>query len=110
MTVEQARSLIRSEALGEASLLGAARMGEPLEPRRLATLIEAIRLLFGSLQGAASLDRDLAFELHLLGAEPRRQLESWRRAGGLSESEMRQVLGLEAAVESVFAGEWFDTR
>jgi hypothetical protein len=68
MTQTEALALIHAEA-GESGLHVAARMGEDLDPARVARLVSAIRTVADSLRGAQSLDRQLAASLHILGFE-----------------------------------------
>ena len=102
MTHTEALALIHAEA-GESGLHVAARMGEDLDPTRVARLISAIRIVADSLRGAQSLNRELAASLHILGFEVLRQAESWAsRSRELPKAVLDSLLQLESAVEDLF--------
>lgn len=105
MSHNEALALIHAEALGESGLVVAARMGEDLDPERVARLVSAIRIVADGLNGARSLDRELAASLHVLGFEVLRQTESWASHGReIPRAVFDSLLKLEGAVESVFFG------
>ena len=102
MTHNEAMALIDAEA-GESGLHVAARMGEDLDPTRIARLVSAIRTVADTLRGDQSLDRQLAASLHILGFEVLRQAESWAsRSRELPKTVSDSLLNLEGAVEDLF--------
>jgi hypothetical protein len=103
MTHTEAIALIHAEA-GESGLHVAARMGEDLDPTRVARLVSAIRTVADSLRGAQSLDRQLVASLHILGFEVLRQAEGWASHCNrkLPKAVLDSLLGLENAVEDLF--------
>jgi hypothetical protein len=102
MTHTEALALIHAEA-GESGLHVAARMGEDLDPTRIARLVSAIRTVADSLRGAQSLDRGLAASLHILGFEVLRQAENWAsRSRKIPKAVLDSLLHLESAVEDLF--------
>lgn len=102
MTHTEALALIHAEA-GESGLHVAARMGEDIDPVRVARLVSAIRTVADSLRGAQSLDRELAASLHILGFEVLRQAESWASRGReIPKAVLDSLLDLESAVEDLF--------
>jgi hypothetical protein len=103
MTHTEALALIHAEALGESGLVVAARMGEDLDPTRIARLVSAIRTVANSLHGASSLDREFAASLHILGFEVLRQTENWASRGReIPRAVFDSLMNLEGAVEDLF--------
>jgi hypothetical protein len=102
MSHTEAIALIHAEA-GESGLHVAARMGEDIDPARVARLSSAIRIVADSLRGAQTIDRQLAASLHILGFEVLRQAESWAsRSRELPKDVLDSLLDLESAVEDIF--------
>jgi hypothetical protein len=103
MTHTEAIALIHAET-GEFGLHVAARMGEDLDPTRVARLVSAIRTVADSLRGAPSLDRQLAASLHILGFEVLRQAEGWASHCDreLPKAVLDSLLDLQSAVEDLF--------
>ena len=102
MSHTEALALIRAEA-GESGLHVAARMGEDLEPTRVARLATAIRVVADGLRGAASIDRELAASLHILGFLVSREAGSWTsRTQKLPQAVFDSLIDLESAVEDLF--------
>jgi hypothetical protein len=103
MTHTEALALIHAEA-GESGLHVAARMGEDIDPARVARLASAIRAVSDSLRGAQILDRQLAASLHILGFEVLRQAEDWAShcSRELPKAVFDLLLDLESAVEDLF--------
>jgi hypothetical protein len=103
MTHTEALALIQAEA-GESGLHVAARMGEDVDPTRVACLVSAIRIVAHSLSGAQSLDRQLAASLHILGFEVLRQAEGWASHCNrkLPKPALDSLIQLESAVEDLF--------
>ena len=103
MTHTEALALIHAEA-GESGLHVAARMGEDIDPARVARLASAIRTVADSLRGAQSLDRQLAASLHILGFEVLRQAEGWAShcSRELPKGVLDSLLDLQDAVEDLF--------
>jgi len=103
MSHTEALALIHAEAVGESGLVVAARMGEDLDPTRVAHLVSAIRTVADDLHGARSLDRELAASLHVLGFEVLRQAEGWAsRSKELPKAVFDSLINLESAVEDLF--------
>ena len=104
MTHTEALALIHAEALGESGLVRAARMGEDLDPARIARLVSAIQTAAESLRGELRLDRDLAASLHILGFEVLRQAEGWAAHCNqkLPKAVFDSLINLESAVEAFF--------
>jgi hypothetical protein len=103
MTHTEALALIHAEALGESGLVVAARMGEVLDPTRVARLVSAIRTVADSVRGARSLDRELAASLHILGFEVLRQTGNWASRGReIPRAVLDSLANLEGAVEDLF--------
>jgi len=104
MSNTEAHALIHAEALGESGLVVAARMGDDLDPARVARLVSAIRTVADSLRGARSLDRELAASLHILGFEVLRQAESWAShcSQELPKAVLDSLINLQSAVEDLF--------
>ena len=103
MSHNEALAIIHAEAVGESGLVVAARMGDDLDPARVAYLVSAIRTVADSLRGAGSLDRELAASLHVLGFEVSRQAESWAsRSKELPKAVFDSLINLESAVEDFF--------
>ena len=102
MSPTEALELIHAEALGVSGLVRATRMGEHLDPTRVARLVSAIRTVGDSLRGARSLDRELAASLHILGFEVLRQAQSWARNREIPKAVLGSLINLEGAVEDLF--------
>lgn len=103
MTQSEALELIERES-GESGLHVAARMGEDLDPARVARLVSAVQTVTESLRGDLRLDRDLAAALHILGFEVLRQAEGWASHCNqkLPKAVLDSLLNLESAVEDFF--------
>jgi len=102
MSHTEALALIREES-GESGLHVAARMGEDLNPTRIARLASAIRVVADGLRGADSLDRELAASLHILGFAVSREAESWAsRTQKLPTAVFDSLIDLEMAVHDLF--------
>ena len=103
MSHTEALALIHSEALGESGLVVDARMGRDLDPARVARLASAIRVVADDLRGAASLDREFAASLHILGFAVSREAENWAsRTEKLPKAVFDSLIDLESAVEDLF--------
>ena len=104
MSHTEALELIHAEALGKSGLVVDARMGEDIDPSRVARLVSAIRIVADDLQGARSIDRELAASLHILGFEVLRQAEGWASHCGreLPKTVLDSLIDLESAVEDLF--------
>lgn len=103
MSHTEALALIHTEALEESGLVVAARMGEDLDPARVARLVSAIQTVADSLRGDRSLDRELAASLHILGFEVLRQAENWAaRSREIPKAVLDSLLNLQGAVEDLF--------
>jgi hypothetical protein len=103
MTHTEALALIHAEG-GETGLHVAARLGEDIDPARVARLASAVRAVTDSLHGAQTLDRQLAASLHILGFEVLRQAEGWAShcSRELPKAVFDSLLDLESAVEDLF--------
>ena len=110
MRADEATRLVREETLGDESIVTAARMGDPIDPARIDRLSAAVRVIFDQLEGAAILDRQLAYSLCLLVTQLPRNVESWLEARNqpLSDVLLNSLLRLEMSVDSVFCGIWSD--
>lgn len=103
MTHSDALALIHAEAVGESGLVVGARMGDDLDPARVARLVSAIRTVADSLRGKTSLDRKLAASLHVLGFLVSREAEGWASRGKkLPKAVFDSLIDLESAVEDIF--------
>jgi len=103
MTQDEALELIERES-GESGLPVAARMGEDIDPARVARLVFAIQTVTGTMRGDLRVDRDLAASLHVLGFEVLRQAEGWASHCNqkLSKAVFDSLINLESAVEAFF--------
>ena len=102
MSQTEAIALIHAEA-GESGLLVDTRMGKDVDPARVARLISAIQTVTDSLRGAATLDRELAASLHVLGFVVFREAESWAsRTQKLPKAVFDALINLESAIEDLF--------
>src|SRR5947207_8930900 len=105
MTQTEALALIHTES-GESGLHVAARMGEVVDPARVARLVSAIQTITESLRGDLRIDRDLAASLHILGFEVLRQAESW--ASHCNQKLPKEVFDSLIKLESVIEDLFFD--
>jgi hypothetical protein len=103
MTQREALELIERES-GESGLHVAARMGEDLDPARIARLVSTIQTVTESLRGYLNLDRNLAASLHILGLQVLRQAEGWASNCNqkLPKAVFDSLINLESAVEDFF--------
>lgn len=105
MNPDDAIALIISEAdPGGDSLLASVRNGEDPGTERMRQLISALAVVFHSLRGQATLDRNLAAALFTLGSDVPLTIssqatkgQSWRK--GFMEVEVYELL---VGVESIF--------
>ena len=80
-----------------------ARMGRDLDPARVARLASAIRVVADDLRGTASLGRELAASLHILGFAVSREAENWAsRTHKLPKAVFDSLIDLESAVQDFF--------
>jgi hypothetical protein len=104
----QAKQIILDEARSDEGIVSAFRMGRDPGPERMRRLVEAIKVLFGRIEGQDKVLRDVAAALYVLGTEVPAQIESWGRNGAVWREDLmqRELVELLTAVESLFEGEW----
>ena len=78
-------------------------------PGQVTNILLALKIVFESLQGAATLDRELIYSLYLLAYESREYFEVGRRYGAnwppLLDEDLKRI---SRAVKSIFAGVWHE--
>jgi hypothetical protein len=105
MSFGEAKDLIISEA---AAITIMARMGDDPGAERMAQLIEALKILFDSLEGRTQIERSLAHSLFNLALYVPQNIDSWARNGRVWRKEFieKEQFELISAIESIFEGKW----
>ena len=95
--------------LGENGLIVLARMGEDPGKEYFDTLLTNLFTLFQSNKDSSSLSKELSHALYCVGHFPYLEYTSWIDKGATFRDDLiDQVLHLEMAVQSIFAGEWLE--
>lgn len=112
MDCQTARRFLINQALDSGqnpdAFLVRLRQGEPPIPGQVTSILLALKTLFDALQGASTLDRELAHALYLLSAESRQQFEIGYRSQVIWPPLLDQdIARIARAVRSIFAGVWY---
>lgn len=98
---------VRASEQNADSFLWRLRQGKPPIPGELTNILLALKMVFESLQGADSIDRELAFSLYQLSYQSRQSFEEGMRLGVIWPPLLDEdLLRISKAVKSIFAGNW----
>ncbi|MBP0001374.1 MAG: Dethiobiotin synthetase [Cyanobacteria bacterium SID2] len=83
------------------------QQGKAPIPGQMTSILLALKMLYRSLEGQKQIDREIAYALHRLVLDSRRQFDAGRNCGVSWPPLLAEDLDrLERAVQSIFLGDW----
>jgi predicted DNA binding protein len=110
MDLASARKLIINEGIGEDGIAVLVRMGDDPGKERFEALLKALQSVHDEIKDNDIIEKQLAHAIFSIAFHTATQISSWINNGAEYREELteKQLPLIEAACESIFAGEWID--
>lgn len=91
------------------SFLSRLQQGKPPVPGQVTNILVALKMVFGDLQGAESIDREVMTSIYLVAYESRRAFMTGARAGVLWPPLLDEDIDrIGLGVKSILTGVWYE--
>lgn len=92
------------------SFLSRLQQGKPPIPGQVTNILVALKMVFGDLQGAESIDRQIATSIYLVAFESRRAFTAGLRAGVIWPPLLDEDIDrIGIGVKSILTGVWYES-
>lgn len=111
MNYETARKFLIAQTItteeNPDSLLMHMQQGKPPVPGQITSILLALKAVYGELQDAKTIDKELACALYMLSVKTQQLFAAGRKAGvNWPPVFQEDLLRIAIAVESIFSGTW----